>query len=91
MPRSHGVQIQNNFIGGLNTEATALKYPPNCCTDVDNIMFDDNGRMFTRGAIDLEDGYVASSAYAVTSSNEAFAEFLWTYVGSTGTTSFLVQ
>lgn len=91
MPRSHGVQIQNNFIGGLNTEATALKYPPNCCTETDNVMFDDNGRMFSRGAIDLEDGYVASSAYSVYSTNEAFVEYLWTYVGSTGTTSFLVQ
>lgn len=91
MPRSHGTQIQNNFVGGLNTEATALQYPPNCCTEVDNVVFQETGRVTRRGALDLEDGFVVSSDQTIYSTNEAFAEYLWTYVGSRGTTTFLVQ
>lgn len=92
MARGKAIAIENNFIGGLNTEATALRFPPNACSEQSNCVFNETGRVKRRGAFDLEPGYGGlNETFTIYSQNEAFAEFLWTDVGGAGTVSFLVQ
>ena len=92
MARTQGIAIENNFIGGLNTEATALRFPANSCSEQNNCVFSETGRVTRRGAFDLEPGYGGLlEDFDIYSENEAFAEYLWTDVGGAGTISFLVQ
>lgn len=92
MARTQGIAIENNFIGGLNTEATALRFPANSCSEQNNCVFSETGRVTRRGAFDLEPGYGGLlEDFDIYSENEAFAEYLWTDVGGAGTVSFLVQ
>lgn len=90
MPQQQGTRVQNSFIGGLNTEATELNFPPNSCTETDNIIIDETGRVSKRTSFDLEDDAVP---YILVSPGTAdvYSEFLWTDVAGLGTVSFVVQ
>ena len=90
MPRSKGIVIENNFIGGLNTEATALTFPTNAATDAENCIFDETGRIFRRPEYDLEEGYVIPPSTGHTT-NGVFTEYLWEAAGGTGLINLLVQ
>ena len=89
MPRQLAQTIENTFIGGLNTEANALKFPPNACTETFNCVFDETGLVSRRPGVDLELNYVLETVTKET--NEAFTEFLWSSVAGDGNRSFLVQ
>lgn len=83
MARTKGTVVENNFIGGLNTEANALAFPPNACTETYNCVFDEFGRVSRRPEIDLEKDakYATDSRFANT---QAFTEYLWVNASGTG-------
>lgn len=54
MPRQQAVAIENNFIRGLITEATGLKFPENACTETYDCKFDRLGAVRRRLGIDFE-------------------------------------
>lgn len=83
MARTKGIVVENNFIGGLNTEANALAFPPNACTETYNCVFDEFGRVSRRPELDLEKDaqYSSGTEYA---STQAFTEYLWVNAGGTG-------
>jgi hypothetical protein len=83
MARTKGTVVENNFIGGLNTEANALAFPPNACTETYNCVFDEFGRVSRRPELDieLEARYYSASEYANT---QIFTEYLWANAGGTG-------
>ena len=89
MARQGAIAIENNFVSGLITETTALKFPPNACTETDNCVFDETGRVTRRLGIDIEEG--AGTTIIVPVSTDVYTEFVWTTVGGDGNTSFLVQ
>ena len=89
MARQQAVSVTNNFIQGLVTEATALRFPENACTDSSNVVFDETGRVFKRLGWDIEEGATLISAAA--EAGEAFSEFQWDSVGGIGGLSFFVQ
>lgn len=87
MPRSHGVSVQNKFIKGLITEATALNFPEDACTETYNCVFDHKGRVTRRLGIDLEGGR-ATTTQSLTSA--ATVTYLWKNVGGDGDLSYVV-
>ena len=89
MPRQAGTVVVNNFTGGLTTEATALRFPENACTETFNCIFDETGRVIRRLGIDLE---LSGTPTAISgTSADVFTEFRWDAVSGLGTTSFIVQ
>lgn len=89
MPRQKGALLENKFIRGLITENQALSFPSDACTDTDNCIFKETGVIYRRKGIDLELGQAPTTV--TISAGDAFTEFVWDYVGSSSTTSFLVQ
>lgn len=88
MPRQAATSVQNKFIKGLITEATALSFPEDACTDTINCVFDYTGRVTRRLGIDAEEGFTSTSTSV--SDDSAYSEFNWTAVAGDGDISFLV-
>ena len=87
MARSAAISVQNNFSRGRITEATGLNFPENAVIDEDNCIFNHNGDVTRRKGFDFESNYTNLS---VTRLDTAITEYVWTSVGGTGTTSFVV-
>src|SRR5882672_1302157 len=87
MPRSHGIQVQNKFIKGLITEATALNFPEDACTETYNCVFDHRGRVTRRLGIDLEGGKVIASRDMA---GRVVVTYLWKNVGGNGDLNYVI-
>lgn len=74
MPRQIVPQVENNFTGGLITEATALNFPQNACTATDNCIFHPKGDVYRRYGLDYEAGYATR---AVTTTGNAMSYGTW--------------
>jgi hypothetical protein len=81
MPRSVGVVVENNFTGGLVTEATALNFPENAVTDIDNCVITKTGTVTRRNGLALEPGNVFHSD---PTGNVATSTYLWRIAGGNG-------
>ncbi len=88
MARKTGTSIQNRFIRGLITEATALSFPEDGCTETNNVVFDPTGRVTRRKGFDTEASF-ASHAAGVTA-GQVYTSFIWEAVAGNGNISFLV-
>ena len=89
MPRQSAIVAENNFIKGLITETTAIKFPENACTETFNCVFDETGRVTRRLGLDLEASYVLQTV--TIEDEEVFTEFLWSAAGGDGAMNFFVQ
>lgn len=89
MPRQSGIAVENNFVRGLITETTALKFPTDACTETYDCVFDSTGRVTRRLGIDLEPSYTLTSITSET--NEVYNEYQWYAVAGDGSRTFLVQ
>lgn len=81
MANQASFSIENSFIKGLVTEATGFNFPEQAVTDTDNCVFDIDGSVYRRTAIDLEDNYVVRNFDL---SNRVFKPYLWQNVGGNG-------
>lgn len=81
MARSHGIVVQNKFIKGLISEATALNFPEDACTDADNVVFDHLGHVDRRLGIDLEGSHIDTNQVLT---GAAMVTYLWRNVGGDG-------
>lgn len=88
MARGAGTVVENNFVNGLITEATALNFPENACTDASNVIFKETGEVARRLGFDYEDSYTLKS---ITRSSSSIVEFEWKAAGGDGDVSFVVQ
>ena len=88
MPRQAAVSIQNKFIRGYVSDATALSFPEDGCTDATNVVFDSTGRVTRRLGFDTEASYTSDSVSL--SAGDAYASFVWEAVSGDGNISFLV-
>ncbi len=88
MSRTQAVAVENNFIKGLVTETTALKFPPNACTETYDCVFDSTGRVTRRLGIDLEDNFTLETVDI--EEDEVYTEIMWNAAANLGTQNFLV-
>jgi len=88
MSRKTGVSVQNKFIRGLVTEATALSFPQDACTEVDNVVFDPIGKVVRRKGFDTEANHVPA---AITHTpGQTYTSYAWEAVSGDGNVSFLI-
>lgn len=87
MPRQVASTVTNNFINGVITEATALNFPENACTDADNVVFKETGKFSRRLGIDFEDDF---SIKLYPRRSKVVKPFLWRNVTGNGDISFIV-
>ena len=89
MPRQTGTVTENNFIKGLITETTGLRFPTDACTETWSCVFDETGRVTRRLGMDIESD-ISTESRTVTN-QEATSSYLWSYIGSYTDGAFLVQ
>ena len=82
------VTVESNFINGLVTEATALNFPENACTDTDNCIFHPKGEVYRRYGLDYEPGY---ESHAIDRTGKATASFFWQNASSLAAKNFIVS
>ena len=74
MSRVVNTTVESNFVNGLITEATALNFPENACTDTDNCVFHQKGEVYRRYGIDFEPDFELTT---VDRANKASSSFFW--------------
>lgn len=89
MPRQNAIVAENNFIKGLITETTAVKFPADACTETYDCVFDETGRVTRRLGFELEENAIATNV--VSEAGATYTEFVWIAVGGDGNTNILVQ
>ncbi len=87
MPQQALVSVENNFTKGLITEATALNFPENAATDVDNCAFTLVGDVARRKGIDFETNFILSG---IDRTNTAINTYKWNNAGGDGNSQFVV-
>ena len=87
MPQELGVVVENNFVNGLVTEATALNFPDNAVTETYDCEFDLDGSVYRRPGYDFETNYTTKD---IDRANEAISTYLWTNVAGDGSVTVLV-
>lgn len=89
MARQQGIKSQNNFVGGLITETTALRFPENACFETSNVVFDFTGTVSRRKGFEFETGYSLNSI--TPAEGDVYTEFFWTAAAGNGAINLLVQ
>lgn len=87
MARSLGTAVENNFTGGLVTEATSLNFPENAVTDTDNCVFDKTGSVYRRPGINYED---SNQFIPINRSDSVVTSYLWRNTGGNGDVTLTV-
>ncbi len=85
------VQV-NQFVGGLNTEANPLSFPPTASIDEENLTINSNGSRTRRDGFDVEADFqvVSTGISAQTDLAMAKGQFRWANAGGTGNAEFMV-
>ena len=86
MPRKIAVSVENNFIKGLITESTGLKFPENACTETYNCVFDHRGNVTRRLGMEFEEEH---TAVLMTLDNNAISTYVWKNVAEEGDLTFV--
>ncbi len=87
MPRQAGIAVENNFKNGLITEATALNFPENACTETYNCEFSTDGSVTRRLGIDFEEG---ATTKTIDRAGNAITRYVWKNVAGDGTVTVVV-
>lgn len=88
MPRNVATSIQNNFIGGLVTQATALNFPQNAAFDADNVVFSERGIVSKRPGFDFENNFTKET---LTTEGKVQVTYHWKNVSGDGNTNLVVH
>lgn len=88
MPRQQNVSVENNFVGGLNTESSGLNFPENACTDTKNCVFDVSGKIARRLGFDYE--YLYQLYNLGDKDDKAITTYLWKGVAGNGNLTLCV-
>jgi hypothetical protein len=87
LSRSVAVSIDNNFSGGLVSQATALNFPENACTAADNCIFSERGFVTRRPGFNMELNF---SDKTIDRTGNVVNAWLWENVAGDGTINFVV-
>lgn len=88
MPRNVSTAIQNSFIGGFVTQATALDFPENAAIDQNNIVFSELGIAQRRFGMDFENNFTTNT---LSNAEKAQSTYLWKNAAGDGNTNLVVQ
>lgn len=88
MSRTLNPQVENNFQGGLITEASVLSFPENACTDMDNVICSPQGSVYRRYGLDYENNYTTRS---VSITGNAVTNYTWLNPAGADKTFFVIQ
>lgn len=88
MPRSANIAVDNNFIKGLITEATALNFPENACTETFNCEFNLDGSVQRRLGFDFEHGFATKT---IDRTDVVVNTYFWKNVSGNGDVSVIVK
>lgn len=82
MARQSASVVQQNFSGGLVTEASGLNFPENACTHIENCIIETTGNIERRLGYQLEPNGIPTSV--VIDANVVKTGFLWRNVNNDG-------
>jgi hypothetical protein len=88
LPRNIATSVENNFVNGFVTEATALNFPENACIESQNCTFLLKSNVKRREGFDFESGYVETE---INRDNKALSDYYWKGAGGSGNYNFLVR
>lgn len=88
MPRTLSVAVENNFSGGLNTQATGVNFPSNACVDADNCIFHELGYVVRRPGFNFEQGYAVKT---IDRTGSVITVFNWKNVTGDGAVNLAVK
>ncbi len=88
MPRNLSVAVENNFVGGLNTQASGLNFPTNAAIDTDNCVFNELGFVTRRLGLDFEKGFTTKT---INRTSSAVVAYNWKNVTGDGAVNLLVK
>lgn len=80
-------QVENNFINGVVTEATAVNFPDKACVEAYDCVFDIDGSVYRREAFDFETNYTTKT---IDRNNKAIKTYLWQNVAGNGNVTVAV-
>lgn len=89
MARQAGEFLENKFIKGLITEKNVLNADPSSSTDTYNCVFNFDGTLTRRPALDFEQSYVEKTITLV--AGDSFTEYVWYTSAASNNQAFLVQ
>lgn len=87
MPRNVATSIENNFVNGFVTEATALNFPEAASYDSQNCTYWLKGNVTRRYGFDFESNYWLTY---INRTGVVVNSFLWQGAGGSGTNDFVV-
>lgn len=87
MPRQAGIVVENNFTGGLITQASGLNFPENACVETYNCEFSLDGSVQRRAGIDFETNYTTKT---INRDGCAVNSYVWRNVGGNGDVTLIV-
>lgn len=90
MARRQAIFPEVNFVNGLITETTALRFPENACIETWNCVFDHTGRVTRRPGIELENNGTMMPLVEADIATDVHSQFLWETVGSQEALPFLI-
>ena len=88
MARTLGSTVENNFVNGHITEATALNFPESACIETQNCVFHPKGNVTRRLGFDLEADAVQST---VSVPNKSVNSYYWSSAAGFGIYNFAVM
>jgi hypothetical protein len=88
LPRNSNTTIENNFIGGLVSQATALNFPPNAAIDQDNCLFTEFGLVSRRLGFEFENNFTTNTQDRT---EKAQSTYYWKNASADGLTNLVVQ
>lgn len=88
MTRAAAVSVEQNFSGGLITEATGLNFPENSASDMSDVDLRNDGALTRRKGFAPEVGYQENS---LSGTPTAIMEYVWNNVANIGDLTFVVQ
>lgn len=87
MTQQTTVVVENSFVNGVQTEATALNFPEKACTESYDCIFDIDGSVYRRTGFDLETNFITKT---IDRSNRAIKTYLWQNVAGNGSATIAV-
>lgn len=87
MAQQAAIAVENSFINGVVTEATAFNFPEKACTEAYDCIFDIDGSVYRRTGFDFETNH---STKTINRTDRAIKTYLWQNVAGDGNTTVVV-
>lgn len=87
MAQQAAIAVDNSFINGVVTEATAFNFPEKACTEAYDCIFDIDGSVYRRTGFDFETNH---STKTINRDDRAIKTYLWQNVAGDGNTTVVV-